>query len=152
MPYQPEAHGYKSRQRTGSGGRLSASGITCEGYTEWTQNKKKTKQKKKDAEPRSAEGTPGPVDASWRVLSLFSFRQESWTANSRWTKRACGSSRDWHSTPRQICWGLSASIGEANGVSLKSKILLSLRDALIWPHFNCVRGYCSSSSALKKKC
>lgn len=31
----------KSRQKTGSGGRLSASGITCKGYTEWTQNKKR---------------------------------------------------------------------------------------------------------------
>eukprot|EP00064_Thunnus_orientalis_P008153 superscaffoldBa00000952_g8176 len=39
QPYQPEARGYKSRQRPGSGGPLSASGITCKGYTEWTHNK-----------------------------------------------------------------------------------------------------------------
>lgn len=33
-----------------------------------------------------------PADASWPVLSLFSFQEESRTANSRWTKRAGGSS------------------------------------------------------------
>lgn len=43
VPYQPEIHGYKSRQRTGSGGRLSASGITWKGYTKGTQNKARSR-------------------------------------------------------------------------------------------------------------
>lgn len=55
--------------RTGSGGRLSAAGITCQGYAEWTQNKAHG----------AAEGDSRPADASWPVLSLFSFQEESRT-------------------------------------------------------------------------
>lgn len=43
-----------------------------------------------------------PADASWPVLSLFSFQEESRTANSRWTKRAGRSSWAWHTTPQQF--------------------------------------------------
>lgn len=31
-----------------------------------------------------------PADASWPVLSLFSFQEESRTANSRWTREQAG--------------------------------------------------------------
>lgn len=31
-----------------------------------------------------------PADASWPVLSLFSFQEESQTANSPWTKERAG--------------------------------------------------------------
>lgn len=54
-----ETPGSQSRQRTGSGGRLSAAGITCQGYAEWTQNKAHG----------AAEGTP----ARGRILACPQF-------------------------------------------------------------------------------
>lgn len=111
----------KSRQKTGSGGRLSASGITCKGYTEWTQNKKRA-----DAQRWGDSGGLRTHPGVSRVYFHSSWNPER--QNSRWTGERAGQARGLTHYTSAICKGGSAFISETR-VPLRCEIPLSRRHA-----------------------
>lgn len=106
--------GYKSRQNTSSGGRLSASGITCKRIQKVDPQQ--------DVQRRSAEATPSlrthpgvpPVyfHSSWNPERLIAAGHE----------RAPGSKQKRTHYTWTICWGGLTFIREGNEASFKLKI------------------------------